>query len=112
VSSPHFSQAPLLWDGLHVVPDAGGLCPSAWREGVGYHLSHVCLRGLQPPTTFMLTAAGLWQQSILQCRGAVTRCWCDGRGGYPPSSEGGFTANQCLLATAPTSVLGSSQGTF
>jgi hypothetical protein len=89
VSPPHFLRAPLLRDGLCVVPDAGGLCPLAWREGVGYHLSRVRLCGLRPPTTFVLTAAGLWQQSILQYRGAVTRCWCDGRGGYPPSSGGG-----------------------
>jgi hypothetical protein len=65
VSSPHFLRAPLLQDGLHVVPDAGGLRPLAWREGVGYHLPHVRLRGLRPPTTFVLTAAGLWQQSVL-----------------------------------------------
>jgi hypothetical protein len=66
----------------------GGLCSLAWREGVGYHLSRICLRGLRPPTTFVLTAAELWQQSVLQHRGAVNRCWCDGRGGYPPSSGG------------------------
>jgi hypothetical protein len=112
VASSFFLQAPLLRDGLFVVPDAGGLCPLAWREGVGYHLSHVRLRGLWPPTTFMLTAAGLWQQSALQHRGVVTRCWCNGGGGYPPSLGGGFMVNQRLLVTAPTSVLGSGRGTF
>jgi hypothetical protein len=85
---PRSSWAPLLQDGLHVVSAAGGLCPLAWQEGVGYHLSHVRLHGLQPPMTFMLTTAGLWQQSVLQHRGAVTCCWCDGRGGYPPSLGG------------------------
>jgi hypothetical protein len=89
VLPPRSSQAPLLRDGLHIVPAAGGLCSLAWREGVGYHLSRIRLRGLRPPTTFMLTAAGLWQQSVLQRRGAVNRCWCDGGGGYPPSSGGG-----------------------
>jgi hypothetical protein len=90
VPPPRSSRAPLLRDGLHIVPAAGGLCSLAWREGVGYHLSRIRLRGLQPPTTFMLTAAGLWQQSVLQRRGVVNRCWCDGGGGYPPSSGGGL----------------------
>jgi hypothetical protein len=90
-----------------------GLCSLAWQEGMGYHLSRVRLRGLRPPTTFMLTAAGLWQQSVLQRGGAVNRCWCDGGGGHPPSSGGGgFTANQRLPATAPPSVVGSGRGTF
>jgi hypothetical protein len=35
VSPPHFLRAPLLWDGLFVVPDAGGLCPLAWLDGAG-----------------------------------------------------------------------------
>jgi hypothetical protein len=48
------------------------------------------LHELWPSTIFMLTAARLWQQSILQHRGAVTRCWCDSGGGYPPSSGGGL----------------------
>jgi hypothetical protein len=90
VLPPRFLRAPLLRDGLHIVPAAGGLCSLAWQEGMGYHLSCVRLRGLRPPTTFMLTAAGLWQQSVLQRGGAVNRCWCDGGGGHPPSSGGGL----------------------
>jgi hypothetical protein len=54
------------------------------RRG-GLYLLCVRLHGLRPPTTSMLTAAGLWQQSVLQRRGVVTHCWCDSRGGYPPS---------------------------
>jgi hypothetical protein len=40
--------------------------------------------------TSVLSTAGLWQWSILRCRGVVTHCWCNGRGGYPPSSGGGL----------------------
>jgi hypothetical protein len=87
---PHFLRAPLLRDGLHVVPAAGGLCPLAWQEGAGSDLLRIRLRGLRPPTTSVLSTAGLWQWSILQHRGVVTRCWCDGGGGYPPSSGGGL----------------------
>jgi hypothetical protein len=111
-SSPHFSQAPSLRDGLRIVPVAGGLRPLAWREEVGSDPLHVRLRGLWPPTTSVLSTAGLWQWSILRRRGVVTRCWCDGGGGYPPSSGGGFTAVQRLPATAPPSVVGSGWGTF
>jgi hypothetical protein len=88
-SSLHFSRAPSLRDGLHIVPVAGGLRPLAWREEVGSDPLRVRLRGLRPPTTSVLSTAGLWQWSILRCRGVVTRCWCDGGGGYPPSSGGG-----------------------
>jgi hypothetical protein len=55
---------------------------------VGSDLFHVHLHGLRPPTTSVLTAAGLWQQSIPRCGGVVTYCWCDSRGGYPPSLGG------------------------
>jgi hypothetical protein len=90
VSPPHFLRAPSLRDGLRVVPVAGGLRPLAWREEVGSDLLRVRLRGLRPPTTSVLSTAGLWQWSILRRRGVVTRCWCDGGGGYPPSSGGGL----------------------
>jgi hypothetical protein len=56
---------------------------------VGSDPLRICLRGLRPPTTSVLSTAGLWQWSILRRRGVVTRCWCDGGGGYPPSSGGG-----------------------
>ena len=111
-SLPHFLRAPSLRVGLRVVPAAGGLCPLARRKRAGSDLLCYRLRGLRPPTTSMLTAAGLRQQSALQRRGVVNRCWCDGGGGYPPSSGGGFTAVQRLPATAPTFVLGSGRGTF
>jgi hypothetical protein len=39
-SPPRFLQAPLLWDGLFVAPDAGGLCPLAWLDGAG------CIRSI------------------------------------------------------------------
>ena len=88
-SLPHFLRAPSLRVGLRVVPAAGGLCPLARRKRAGSDLLCYRLRGLRPPTTFMLTAAGLRRQSALQRRGVVNRCWCDGGGGYPPSSGGG-----------------------
>jgi hypothetical protein len=90
VLPPRFLRAPSLRDGLRVVPVAGGLCLLAWWEEVGSDPLRIRLRGLRPPTTFVLTAAGLWQQSVLQRGGAVNRCWCDGGGGYPPSSGGGL----------------------
>ena len=89
-SLPHLLRAPSLQVGLRVVPAAGGLCPLARRKRAGSDLLCYRLRGLRPPTTSMLTAAGLRQQSALQRRGVVNRCWCDGGGGYPPSSGGGL----------------------
>jgi hypothetical protein len=57
---------------------------------VGSDPLRIRLRGLRPPMTSVLSTAGLWQWSILQRRGVVTHCWCDGGGGYPPSSGGGL----------------------
>jgi hypothetical protein len=57
---------------------------------VGSDLLRSCLCGLRPPTTSVLSTAGLWQWSILRRRGVVTRYWCDGGGGYPPSLGGGL----------------------
>jgi hypothetical protein len=65
VLPPHFLRAPSLRDGLRVVPVAGGLRPLAWQEEVGSDPLRVRLRGLRPPTTSVLSTAGLWQWSIL-----------------------------------------------
>jgi hypothetical protein len=75
VPPPHFLWAPLLWDGLFVIPVAGGLCPLAWLEGVGCHLSHtVC--GLWPLQPFADHGCAM-AVVCLPVRGAVTCPCCD-----------------------------------
>jgi hypothetical protein len=59
VLPPRFSWAPLLQDGLRVVPDAGGLCPLAWLDGAG------CIR----PIPFAWATA--FDDIHADCSGAV-----------------------------------------
>jgi hypothetical protein len=87
-SPPCFLWAPLLWDGLFVIPVAGGLCPLAWLEGAGCHPSHtIC--GLRPLTTF----CWLWLchgSSLPSSAGGSHPSLLRSRGGYPPSLGGGL----------------------
>src|SRR5882757_6758821 len=80
---PRFLQAPSLRDGSGVVPRAGGLCPLARPEGVGYHLPrHRCT---------WATAS----DDICADRGRAAAVVCPPRlgGGHPPfvRSRGGYS---------------------
>jgi hypothetical protein len=80
---PYYGMGSLLHQML------GGCAPwPGWMGRVVFVPYH--LHGLRSLTIFVLTAAGLWQQSVLQRRGVVTHCWCDSGGGYPPSLGGGL----------------------
>jgi hypothetical protein len=72
---PHLLRAPLLRDGLSVVPAAGGLCPLARLDGAGYHLSHT-VWGYGPWQPF--ADCGCTMVAVrFPVRGAVTHPCCD-----------------------------------
>jgi hypothetical protein len=72
---PHMLRAPLLWDGLILIPDAGGLCPLAWPDRVGC-IRPIPLGGCGPWCSF--ADRGCATAVVrLPVRGAVTRPCCD-----------------------------------
>jgi hypothetical protein len=88
---PHLLQAPLLRDGLILIPGAGGLCPLAWPDRAGC-ICPVPLVGCGPLCSFADRGCAMAVVRLPVWGAATCSCCNPEEVILPLRGGGGFTA--------------------